>query len=122
MYGHTVLLNVDSGIIYNNKQYEWPDQSCSETTIERLTLCANNNGNAIQFQLNSKVTLKVERVLHTGKTYFNFYIENFVNLPTNCTGFLGMYNLCLQSLSSMITCLSVPNEFMKNKNKQKKNK
>jgi hypothetical protein len=65
--------------------------------MERLTLCANNNSNAIQFELNSKVSLKVKRVLHTGKTYFNFYIENFVNLPENCTGFLGMYNLCLQT-------------------------
>jgi hypothetical protein len=73
--------------------------------MERLTLCANNNSNAIQFELNSKVSLKVKRVLHTGKTYFNFYIENFVNLPENCTGFLGMYNLCLQNLSSMINRL-----------------
>lgn len=103
--GHTVLLNVDSGIIYNDKQYEWSGQACSERTMERLTLCANNNSNAIQFELNSKVSLKVKRVLHTGKTYFNFYIENFVNLPKNCTGFLGMYNLCLQSLSSMINRL-----------------
>lgn len=114
---HTVLFNIDSGIIYNDKQYEWSHQACSETTMRRLTLCANNNSNAIEFQLNSEVSLKVERILHTGKTYFNFYIENFVNLPMNCTGFLGMYNLCLQSVSSMITCLSVLNEDMNNKNK-----
>jgi hypothetical protein len=73
--------------------------------MERLILCANNNSNAIQFELNSKVSLKVKRVLHTRKTYFNFYIENFMNLPTNCTGYLGMYNLCLQNLSSMINRL-----------------
>ncbi|VDI01987.1 Hypothetical predicted protein [Mytilus galloprovincialis] len=89
IHAHTLLMNIDSGIIYNGRKFDWPLLNCTETTSEKLIKCSNNKSSMTGFQLNPKVTLRVKRVLHIGKKYFNFYIDNFTKLSKRSSGLLG---------------------------------
>ena len=86
---HTILINIKSGIIYNNNKYDWSLENCSETITNNLIRCLDNTNNRIAFKLTNDVHLQVELVMHGMKTYFNLYIENFMNLSRRCSGLLG---------------------------------
>lgn len=96
IHAHTLLMNIDSGIIYNGRKFDWPLLNCTETTSEKLIKCSNNKSSMTGFQLNPEVTLRVKRVLHIGKKYFNFYIDNFTKLSKRSSGLLGNLFITLQ--------------------------
>ncbi|XP_052059441.1 inter-alpha-trypsin inhibitor heavy chain H5-like [Mytilus californianus] len=89
IHAHTLLMNIDGGILYNGQKFDWPLQNCTETTTEKLIMCSNNKRRMTVFHLNHEVTLRVKRVIHVGKKYFNFYIDNFTKLSKRSTGLLG---------------------------------
>ncbi|CAC5406700.1 unnamed protein product [Mytilus coruscus] len=60
-----------------------------ETTTEKLIMCSSNKRSMTEFILNHEVTLRAKRVIHVGKKYFNFYIDNFTKLSKRSTGLLG---------------------------------